>query len=139
MLVAWIIMGSFTDAWASDVPLIQNVTVCELFQHGDEKFDRRLRIEATAWVDFGHGAMLKGASCNKGETIDFRFSDRYPKNARTEAFDKALTGDVMDHSLRVFDVRIVGRFAPASRVNGHGMFEIEDVEWFRKSRPSSGH
>lgn len=124
---------------ASDAPSIRSVNVCQLFQHRNEAFAGRLRVTAKAWVDLGHGAMLKSASCEQGETVDFRFSDNHPKNARTAAFDHMLTGSVMDHSLRIFDVRAVGRYTRASVASDHGMFVIENVEWFRRSEGSPDH
>ncbi|KAF1004536.1 MAG: hypothetical protein GAK28_03913 [Luteibacter sp.] len=56
-----------------------------------------------------------------------------------KAFDQALTGDVMDRSLRAFDVRVIGHFTGASVANSHGMFHIEDVEWFRRTSEEHGH
>lgn len=134
-----LLVAACAPANASKTAAVRDMTVCQLYASRQSPPKEKVRIIATAWMDLGHGAMLQDSKCPPGATIDFRFAEHLPAHSTASKFDQALTGDVMNRSLRIFQVQVIGRFSAASQSNTHGMFYIEQVDWFKQQLPSPSH
>ena len=108
------------------------MTVCQLYAQRQTPPAGEVRVKARALMGPRHGAAFVDPSCPPGTAITFRFADRLPPNSKAAQFDRALTGDVTDLSLRTFDAEVVGTYTAASEANPRGMFSVDHVDGFRK-------
>lgn len=111
------------------------MTVCQLYAQRQTPPTGEVRLKARAIMGPRHGAAFVDPDCPPGSAITFRFADHLPPNSTAAQFDRALTGDVMDLSLRTFDSQVVGTYTAASEANPRGMFSVDHVDWFRKQPP----
>lgn len=81
-------------------------------------------------------AVFVAPNCPPRTAIAFRFADHLPPTSKAAQFDRALTGDVMDLSLRVFDAEVIGTYIGASETSPRGLFYVDHVAWFRKQLSS---
>ncbi|BFI95004.1 MAG: hypothetical protein RSP_05140 [Rhodanobacter sp.] len=113
------------------------VTVCQLYDQRQSPPAGEVRFQARALMGPRHGAIFMDPHCPPGTAIPFRFADHLPPDSQAVMFDHALTGDVMDLSLRSFDAEVTGTYAPATTINPRGLFTVDRVVWFRKSPPKA--
>lgn len=113
----------------------KTMTVCQLYAVRQSPPSGDIRLQASAYSAPRHGAEFVDSHCPHGTAIDFRFADHIPPNSKAAQFDRALTGDVMDLSLRAFDVEVVGTYTAASEANPRGLFYVKRVDWFKKQPP----
>lgn len=113
------------------------MTVCQLYAQRQAPPAGEVRIQARALMGPRHGAIFIDPHCPPGTAIPFRFADHLPPDSQASQFDHALTGDVMDLSLRSFDAAVTGTYTAASETNPRGLFTVVRVAWFRKSPPKS--
>ncbi|MEY2153018.1 hypothetical protein AB7849_19090 [Rhodanobacter sp. 115] len=111
------------------------MTVCQLYASRQSPPMGEIRLKARALMGPRHGAAFVDPHCPPGTAIGFRFADHLPPTSKAAQFDRALTGDVMDVSLRVFDAEVIGTYTAASEANPRGLFYVDHVDWFRK-KPS---
>lgn len=109
------------------------MTVCQLYAQRQTPPAGEVQFQARALMDPRHGAIFLDPHCPPRTSIPFRFADHLPPDSQAVMFDHALTGDVMDLSLRSFDAEVTGTYAPASDANPRGLFTVIRVAWFRKS------
>jgi hypothetical protein len=113
----------------------KTMTVCQLYGVRQSPPAGDIRLKASAYAGPRHGAEFVDSHCPHGTAIDFRFADHLPPNSKAAQFDQALTGDVMDLSLRAFDAEVIGTYTAASAANPRGLFYVERVDWFKKQPP----
>lgn len=113
------------------------VTVCQLYAQRQTPPVGEVRLQARALMDPRHGAIFVDPHCPPGTAIPFRFVDHLPPASKAAQFDHALTGDVMDLSLRSFEAEVIGTYTAASEANPRGLFYVDQVVWFRKQPPKS--
>ncbi|MDR3445448.1 MULTISPECIES: hypothetical protein [unclassified Dyella] len=137
LLTAVVITAAIAPLLVLAADTTREVTICQLFRERASPGAERVRVRATAWMAPRHGAILEDSSCARGEVIGFRFVDHIPPKSKAALLDKALTGDVMDLSLRSFDVDVEGLFTAATEANPKGLFYIDHVNGFEphKERP----
>ncbi|TAL73376.1 MAG: hypothetical protein EPN56_08200 [Rhodanobacter sp.] len=116
---------------------LRTVTVCQLYDQRQSPPAGEVRFQARALMGPRHGAIFMDPHCPPGTAIPFRFADHLPPGSQAMKFDHALTGDVMDLSLRSFDAEVAGTYAAASAINPRGLFTVVRVAWFHKSPPKS--
>lgn len=134
-VVVWGMAGcSVPDA--SRAAVTRTMTVCQLYASRQSPPAGEIRLKASAYMGPRHGAIFVDPLCPPGTAIGFRFADQLPPTSKAAQFDRALTGDVMDLSLRAFDVEVVGTYTAASEANPRGLFYVNHVDWFRKQPPS---
>lgn len=137
-LVAGLVSGcAAADSLRSEAT--RSMTVCQLYTARRAPPTGEIRVKATAYMGPRHGAILVDAGCPPGATIPFRFADDLPRKSVAAMFDRALTGDVMNLSLRAFNVQAIGRFSASSESNPRGLFYIEKVDWFKPRDPQHSH
>lgn len=125
--------GASLDASRAEEP--QTRTVCQLYSLRQSPPSGEIRLKASAFRDLRHGAIFVDPHCPPGTAIAFRFADHLPLSSKAVQFDHALTGDVMDLSLRRFEAEVIGTYTAASEANPRGLFYVDHVDWFRKQPP----
>ena len=129
LLLCFIAGLSASSIVAADAKMM---TVCQLYAVRQSPPSGEVRLTASAYMAPRHGAEFVDSHCPHGTAIDFRFADHLPPNSKAAEFDRALTGDVMDLSLRAFDAEVIGTYTAASEANPRGLFYVERVDWFKK-------
>jgi hypothetical protein len=112
------------------------MTVCELYASRQSPPVGEIRLKARALMGPRDEAVFVDPHCPPRTAIAFRFADHLPPTSKAAQFDRALTGDVMDLSLRVFDAEVIGTYKAASETSPRGLFYVDHVDWFRKQPPS---
>lgn len=113
----------------------QSMTVCQLYAGRQSPPMGEIRLKARALMGPRDEAVFVDAACPPRTAIAFRFADHLPLSSKAAQFDRAMTGDVMDGSLRVFDAEVVGTYTAASETSPRGLFYVDHVDWFRKQPP----
>lgn len=127
------VAGCAVDASRAAEP--PTLTVCQLYARRQTPPVGEVRLQARAFKDPRHGAIFVDPHCPPGTAIGFRFADHLPPTSKAAQFDQALTGDVMDLSLRSFEVEVIGTYTAASVANPRGLFYVDHVAWFHKQPP----
>ena len=109
----------------------REVSVCELHATLASPSPGRVRVKAMLYAGPRHGTVLTDARC-PGKSIGVRFADSIPPGSKLSRFEKALTGDVMDLSLRAFEVQVSGAIRPAGPNVPKALLVIDRVDSFRK-------
>lgn len=114
---------------------VKTMTVCQLYAKRQSPPAGEIRLRARALMGPRDGAVFVDPHCPPRTAIGFRFADHLPPTSKAAQFDRALTGDVMDVSLRVFDAEVIGTYRAASETSPRGLFYVDHVDWFRKQPP----
>jgi hypothetical protein len=114
--------------------IIVSTNICQLYLDRQAPQLQTVRIHATAWVALRHGgALLQDSSCPK-VAIGFGFADGATARPKVAKLDHAMTGDVMDLTPRIFDVKMIGVFLRPSVAEPNGSFRVDNVEWFEQRK-----
>jgi len=120
---------------ASRAAEAQTMTVCQLYATRQSPPAGEIRLKASAYMGPRDEAIFVDHHCPPRTAIAFRFADHLPPTSKAAQFDRALTGDVMDVSLRAFDAEVIGTYTAASATSPRGLFYVDHVDWFRKQTP----
>ncbi|BDU20130.1 hypothetical protein [Dyella sp. GSA-30] len=113
-----------------------DTTVCELYSHLTSPLPGRVHLKAIVYRGPRHGAVLTDPQC-PGKAIGLRLSDSVSPETSVAKFNTALTGDVMDLSLRVFDVEASGILKASGPSRPEAFLLIDHVERFKKHEAAS--
>ncbi|WP_157510836.1 hypothetical protein [Frateuria sp. Soil773] len=114
--------------------VVAKSTVCQLYANRQASQGEMIRVRATAWVALRHGgALLQDPDCPK-VAIGFGFADDAMTRPKVEKLDRAMTGDVMDLTPRIFEVQVIGVFSAPTDSEPTGSFTVHDVEWFEQRK-----
>lgn len=108
-----------------------DTTVCKLYATLSSPPPGRVHIKAIVYKGPRHGAILTDPQC-PGKTIGLRLPDHIVPGSSVAKFNAALTGDVMDLSLRIFEVEVSGVVKAANPSQPDALFMVDHVDHFKK-------
>lgn len=130
-MIATLVIG--TGACTSTVSTAgeHETTVCELHDALASPPPGRVHVKALLLAAPRHGTILTDERC-RGKGIGVRFVDPIPPGSTLGRLEKTLSGDVMDLSLRAFEVQVSGVMKPAGPGMPESLLVIDRVDSFRK-------
>jgi len=106
------------------------MSVCALYATLASPPPGRVDVKAVLYAGPRHGTILTDARC-PGKSVGVRFADSKPPGSNLNRLEKALTGDVMDLSLRAFEVQVSGVIRPAGPNVPKALLIIDRVDSFK--------
>ncbi|NID14506.1 hypothetical protein [Luteibacter yeojuensis] len=130
-MIATLVIGAGACTSGVSTARERETTVCELHDALASPPSGRVHVKALLFAGPRHGTILTDARC-RGKSVGVRFVDPIPSGSTLERFEKALSGDVMDLSLRAFEVQVSGVVKPAGPGMPESLLVIDRVDSFSK-------
>lgn len=110
---------------------VRDVTVCSLYSHAEQVSGKQVRLSGIYTTDRIENTTITDQHCQKMWILPLDAASKVDSDS-LKRFDDAVAGTLSDSSVRVFYIKVLGKFVWRENKKPHGAIYLEKVLHYKR-------